>query len=497
MSLFNSSRGSPRSLRQHATMASGALLIGEAGAQAMGMARNIILARLLAPSEFGLAMTLALTISFVEMTTDLAVDRLLVQATDGDNKELQGATHVAQFIRGVVAAIILVAVAKPVTRLFQASDATWVYAALAGIPLMRALSHLDMRRFERSLRFGPQIRVKLASQSLSMIAAAPLAYWLRDFSVYLWVSLIQYTTQMAVSHMVATRPFRWSLNPVLLRRIFSFSWPLMVGGAMLFGSQQGDKALIGAAYTKAEFGWYSVAAMLAMMSARLASTIAAPVFFPMISAVQNDRVAFERRVRLSTETIAVLCGAPTAFLVFAGPAVIGILYGLDYIPAAEFVGVLGLAQVVRMIRVPVYMAAMGLGDTRNLMYGNLFRLSGLIGAGIVVALHGPMIMIAWCSLGGEVVSLLGSVVLARVRHAVPARMLLTPGAVVVALLFIGFELQSTILQGTSYYIQITAGCCASLVIIVVASTMRELRVELLISINALASRRRRSASAPP
>lgn len=156
----------------------------------------------------------------------------------------------------------------------------------------------------------------------------------------------------------------------------------------------------------------------------------------------------------------------------------------------------GSAQAVRMIRVPVYMAAMTLGDSRNLMDGDLLRILGLIAAGVVVLQHGTMILLAWCSLGGEVVSLLGTAALAKVRHALSAGMLLTPGAVVVAMLFLGFGLQSALLQKTSYPIQIAVGCPASLMITAAGVTMRELCGELKALIKAFASRRAADASSP-
>src|SRR6056297_3280145 len=74
-------------------------------------ARNIIIARLISVEDFGIAATFALTMSLIEMASNLALDRLLVQAPDGDSPHMLATGHAFQVFRGVLSAIALFALA--------------------------------------------------------------------------------------------------------------------------------------------------------------------------------------------------------------------------------------------------------------------------------------------------------------------------------------------------------------------------------------------------
>ena len=48
------------------------------------------------------------------------------------------------------------------------------------------------------------------------------------------------------------------------RRLLTFGWPLLVNGLLMFGIVQGDRLIIGTAYSVYDLGIYSVALTLAM-----------------------------------------------------------------------------------------------------------------------------------------------------------------------------------------------------------------------------------------
>ena len=78
----------------HRYLKSGLLLSGGSIASSMcSFGRNIIIARLISVENFGIAATLALTMSLVEMASNLSLDRLIVQDPEGDSPRLQATAH--------------------------------------------------------------------------------------------------------------------------------------------------------------------------------------------------------------------------------------------------------------------------------------------------------------------------------------------------------------------------------------------------------------------
>src|SRR2546427_4498591 len=86
--------------------------------QACSFLRNVIIARLVSPEDFGIAVTFALTLYFLEMISNLATETLLVQAEDGNDPNFQRAAHLAQAGRSLANALLLFLLAGPVSNLF-------------------------------------------------------------------------------------------------------------------------------------------------------------------------------------------------------------------------------------------------------------------------------------------------------------------------------------------------------------------------------------------
>jgi len=63
--------------------------------------RNIIVARLVSPEDFGIAALFVMTISFLEMFSNLAVDTLLVQSPQGNKSRFQQTSQLMMAIRGL------------------------------------------------------------------------------------------------------------------------------------------------------------------------------------------------------------------------------------------------------------------------------------------------------------------------------------------------------------------------------------------------------------
>ena len=62
---------------------------GQAMSQALGLTRNIILARLLSPENIGVAVALAAVLALVDLISDLSVDKVLIQSANGDDPVMQ------------------------------------------------------------------------------------------------------------------------------------------------------------------------------------------------------------------------------------------------------------------------------------------------------------------------------------------------------------------------------------------------------------------------
>jgi len=410
------------------------LAIGQVAAQGLAFVRNVIIARMLTQEDMGVAASLALTLSLLEMLSDVAADKLLVQAKDGDDPRLQGVVHGVQFLRGCVQAVLLFAMAWPVAAMFRIPEARWAFQLVALAPLIRGLAHLDAARLQRELRYKPGVLIEILPQALMTAVAWPIANLVGDYGAVLWLVLGQSAAFVVCTHVVATRPYRWVYDRVLLARISSFGWPLLVNAFLLFGINQGDKAIVGAGYTMGELGVYAVAFGLVAAPVMVLGKLSLAMGLPLLSQVQDVRADFEARHRLGAQALsaaAVLIAVP---LILAGPLLVRAIYGEKYGEAGAYIGWLAAMGAVRCLRMAPTVASMALGDNVNTMIGNAFRSLALLGMLWAAAERAPLAWIAIASLAGEVLALVVSMLRLKSRTGIRAGPMLGTSAIAGGLL---------------------------------------------------------------
>src|SRR5690606_34353143 len=121
-----------RAMTKGGYLRGGLLLTGSSViAAACAFVRNVIVARLISLEDFGIASTFSLTMTLIEMTGNLAIDRLIVQARDGGTPGLIATGHAFRVVRGAVATVVQFAVAAPIAALFGVPEVTWAFQVIA------------------------------------------------------------------------------------------------------------------------------------------------------------------------------------------------------------------------------------------------------------------------------------------------------------------------------------------------------------------------------
>ena len=275
---------------------------GQLIVQLCSFVRNLIVARMISVQDYGIAAAFAMTFSLLELISSLALDKLLIQSKDGDEPGLQWTAQFIQAIRGLCNGAVLFLLGGLAARLFGIPQAAWSFRALALLPVLRGLSHFDTVRMQRGLRFGPSITVDIGSNLFVTLLAWPIVFWLRDYRAMLVILVLQSVATMIGSFAVAERRYGWAFDRAYARRIFTFSWPLLINGMLLFVILEGDRFVIGssrqvfsgARYTLADLGQYSLAFSLVMAPAMFISNVCCTLFFPDLSRFQTVRAQFQR-----------------------------------------------------------------------------------------------------------------------------------------------------------------------------------------------------------
>jgi len=370
--------------------------------EAMALGRSMIFAWLIGPEELGKAILLAIILRLVEMLSDLGAERMLAQATDGDAPELQSTLHGVLVLRGAVVACVLIAIALPVSTLFDQGPSLAAYASLAFIPLVRSFLHLDFRRAERRFNYRPLAIVE-GGASLAMLLAACFAAFDGDHRAIIVAFTAQCVAQVALSHLVANRSYEISFSLPGISRAWRLGGPLIMNAALMFLALQADKLIVAMNFSWTDVSVYGVAFQLALLPALVVGRASASLLIPQF------RMALERGELRPSGLRALQIHAFLAVLFFivyviAAQTAISIFYGPVYEPDVALVLALASVAAIRILRTPFSYLSFVQERTGDIVRANIWRGLAVIPAAGAATLAGPLAAIAWAGAVGEVLA---------------------------------------------------------------------------------------------
>lgn len=293
------------------------LAAGNVSGQIISLIRNMVVARMVGPEDFGVAVTFAVSLSILEAAFAHGFDKLLIQDKDGHNPVLQSMLHTLLVGRGLISGLALYFAAPLLTQAFKVPEALLAYQLLALVPVIRGFAHLDVVRIQRDMKFGRSQVVQISSQLFGLTVAVAHAIIFQSYWAMLWGILSQIVALVMLTQFAAERSYRLGWNVGFSSRILGFSWPLMLNGIVLVLAAQADRLIVGAMLSLTDLAIYGAASMVVTAFLTLLAKIAGDLSLPWISEVRDAPTVYRRRQNLIGATIsfgAILVFAPMALL---------------------------------------------------------------------------------------------------------------------------------------------------------------------------------------
>lgn len=332
---------------------------------------TVILARLLAPSDFGVfAAALAFT-QYLEVLLDLGTGSYLVYSQRGGGDDEQ--VHVAftfNLAMTVLMAVVAVAAAPLTSAVFGASGHTAVFAVMGAYLLLRGPMQMNKSLMQRDLHFKKMIVLDLSGAVVRAVLSVVLA--MNSFGV--WAIVIglmagQAVSTVAGSVLVRYRPrirFDWGIGRVMM----GFGIKAAAMNILTELALNGDYLIVGSMLGATALGIYTMAYRLPELLINNVFWMFSDVAFPVYSKARIAGTDVLRRAMLKALRLTTLYGfAAGVGLALVSRDAVLTLFGGNWRGAIAPMTVLGLASAV---------AATGYAD------GPLFPALGKPGALLVV-----------------------------------------------------------------------------------------------------------------
>ncbi len=396
----------PKSLTSRVAGQGAMLLSGFAASQLMSFVRNALLAHALSKGDFGIAATLLMMLQLLDTMTDLGADRLIVQAPDGDEPRFVSTQHTALVLRGMFAAVLLLAIANPMASFFGIPDAAWAFGVIALIPLIKGFQHLDTRRAQRQLNNKPYMLLDLVPQAVALATTLPVLFFSAHYDAVVAIAIAQAVAFLVVSHTLAERRYALAWDIAIFKRLIDFGWPIWLSSFALIAVYQGDRMLIARMFGMEDLASYTAAFMIAMVPGMIAAKVGHSLMLPLFSEAREHPELFRTRFIALTEATVAVAGCYLAGFLVAGGLVVRVAFGPQYAGLDALMAWLSVMWAMRMLQAVPGMALMAGGQTKPFLIAGLIRASALIPAiGLAMGGYG-LVAIAAVGAAGELASLI-------------------------------------------------------------------------------------------
>ncbi|MEM3434509.1 MAG: lipopolysaccharide biosynthesis protein [Candidatus Methanomethyliaceae archaeon] len=382
--------------------------------------RTLVLARLLAPEDFGVFGIAMLVLGVLEAFTEPGWKTALVQRREGVARYLDS-VFVASAVRGLLLGVGVWIVAPTAARFWNVPALAPMLAAVAVVILLRGVTNPAVVLLERDLDFR-RIFVWSSIESATSLAVGVVLAW-RGFGAWSLVgSLIAGEgARTGLSYWLKPWRPRLLVDWNALRELTRFSRWVMASNAVVFVGLQLDSALVAKLISPTAFGFYLVAHRLASLARATVVSVLSQVAYPALCVAQNDIKKRRRILAHFWMLSATAAGVFALLLVLGGGPAVAVALGPRWAPAVSLVRVLALAHWLRCIAVipSCYLLAAGRPQLDFLM--------AAVRAGVLGVLLWPLVRAwgavgaAWaCVAGAGAMSLVWATVLCSENRRNPA-----------------------------------------------------------------------------
>jgi O-antigen/teichoic acid export membrane protein len=326
------------------------------------IAQVVVLARLLAPADYGLMAMVSVVLGFAGMFADLGVNSAFVQSQNVTQEQRSSLFWLNVALSAGLS--LLVIVLSPLfawffgdarlTPLMMLSASTFVISALGLQVRMSA---------EKELDFRPVVLLEIAAAVLGFVTALAAAF--SGWGVYALVvgSIVAALTGAAFAWLFIARGWRpmWRLRMEDVRPYLRFGGALVANNIVNQINMSVDLFLGGRLLGATQLGLYSVPRNLILQIQMMVNPVITRVGFPLIAQVQHD-VARVRSIYLKTLNMTASTNAPVYVgIAFFAPDIVQVMLGAGWQKAAPLLRILAVWGLFRSVGNPVGSLLLGMG----------------------------------------------------------------------------------------------------------------------------------------
>jgi O-antigen/teichoic acid export membrane protein len=340
--------------------------------QVVSFTVSIVLARLLAPADFGLIALLGFFIGLSVVFVQGGLSLALVQRQQTSHDE-ENAVFWVNLLASCGFAALLIAIAPLVARFYGQPLLIELMYVAALLVILSALGAVQTALLTRNLQFSQLTKAGLASSLISGglgVAAAILGYGV-------WALAIQAVAMAAVGSLSLWWLSEW--RPKLqvkwsaIKDLYGFGFYISLSSTLEIIYSQGFALIIGKLFGVRDLGFLNRAYGVQALPTGVLSSIIARTALPFFSRRAEDPVALLQAFKRCLGLVMLLSLPMMAGLAVLSRELVVSLFGEKWLPAAPLITVMALGGILMPLHVLNLQLLIARGDSRHFLKLEIYK----------------------------------------------------------------------------------------------------------------------------
>lgn len=325
------------------------------GMRLVGLFSSIILARLLAPEDFGLVAMAMIFVALVDSFSDTGVDMAIIRDSDKSDS-LYNAAWTMQVFQGSLISLVLVFSAPFAADYFGEPKLSGIIAYLAIGHFVYGFKNIGVVEFRKSLKFAKEFRYLISVRLLSFFTTVLLAFWLRDYRAMVFGMIAKSVFELLLSYIMHHYRPHFSLQGI--GKIWKFSQWLLAASVIGVVNAKAGQFFVGGSLGVAVLGFYYLASEFGGMFVQEIVMPMSRGLFPNLSLLQDDSEAFTDACTTMLGVVALLCCPIGIGLGIVSQELISLFFGQKWLEAAPIFKWATLISVIGSISITLNLILM-------------------------------------------------------------------------------------------------------------------------------------------
>lgn len=320
------------SLRQRVLHSGSWTMAGYGVNQALRLAGNLVLTRLLFPEAFG-TMAIVAAVSFgVTMFVDMGIAQSIVQNKRGNDPAFVNTAWSIQIILGFLIWAGLSALAFPLAKFYDVPELAAMLPVVGLGAIINGFNSTKLYTAQRNLEAKRVTLIEVGTYTLGLLFTIYLAWLMQSVWALVWGQVFSAVLKMCATHALLhgiKNQIAWERDAA--RHLVRFGRWIMWSSVLTFLSVEGGRLLIGALLDMRELALFTLASTMSLMFWQAIQQLSGKVFFPAYAEVYRNNPQNLFAVLLKARLIITLPSWGLSVLfVFVGSPLMGFLYDERY-----------------------------------------------------------------------------------------------------------------------------------------------------------------------